>query len=308
MKFRNAWMKYYAEAEADGDVGGSGVVDGGGADDSGTGDDDGGTPAPAGDWPGDWRNKISPDGKHAKTLDRFASPTAMFESYQALRQRLDSGEFKAVVPFPDKGTPEEQTAWRKSNGLPESPDGYNLKFNDGLVIGDADKPIVDDFLKAAHAANASPEQVNGMLHWYYELQEKNMAKQEEADANYHRESEDALRAEWGGEYRSNINMIKGLLNTIPESARDAFLNARDGDGKALLNHPEIARWLVHTARTINPVVTLVPNAGANVAGAIDDEIAAIEKTMKENRKAYNSDAKMQQRLRDLYDARQRASH
>lgn len=301
------WMKYCEETDGEGsDLGGDGGADAGAGD--GGGDSGDGGSAVQGDWPGDWRSKLSPDGKHAKTLDRFASPNALFDSYQALRQRLDSGEFKQVVPFPDKGTPEEQNAWRKSNNIPEKPDEYSLKFDDGLVVGDADKPIVDDFLKAAHEANASPEQVNKMLHWYYDLQERNATAQEESDANYLRESEDALRAEWGGEFRPNINMIKGLLATIPESARDAFANARDGEGKALLNHPDFARWLVQTARTLNPAATVVPNAGANVAGAIDDEIAAIEKTMRTDRKTYNNDQKMQQRLRDLYDARQRASH
>lgn len=260
-----------------------------------------------GDWPSDWRTKLSPDGKHAKTLDRFASPNAVLESYLALRGRLDSGELKSVAPFPAAGTPEEQGAWRKAHNIPDRPEDYSLKFSDGLVFGDADKPFVEDFLKVAHASNASPDQVNGMMRWYFDNQERQLIEQEERDSNYLAQSEDTLRAEWGGEYRTNVNMIKGLVDTIPEGARDLFMNARLGDGSALLNHPDMARWLAHQARTINPVATVVPNAGANVSGAIDDEIAAIEKVMRTDRKAYNDDHKMQERLRSLYDARQRAS-
>jgi hypothetical protein len=100
--------------------------------------------------------------------------------------------------------------------------------------------------------------------------------------------------------------MKGFIQTIPEEARDLFMNARGNDGNALLNNPAFARWLIATARTINPTATVVPGAGANIAGAIDDEIASIEKVMKTDRKAYNSDEKMQKRLRDLYDAKQRA--
>lgn len=307
MKFRNAWMKYYAEADGDGgdlggDGGGTAVVDGDSGDAGGSGADDGAGTTQA-DWPADWRTKLSPDGKHSKTLDRFASPNALMDSYLALRQKLDSGELKANVPFPAKGTPEEQNAWRKSVGIPEKPEEYALKFADGLVIGDADKPIIDDFLKAAHGVNASPDQVNGLVKWYYDHQEAEVAKREEADADYLQKNDDALRAEWGGEYRANVNMIKGLVATLPESVRDLFLNARLGDGNALLNNPDMARWLVSTARTLNPVATVVPGAGANVAGAIDDEIDHLEGLMKANSPEYWKSEKNQARLRDLYDAR-----
>lgn len=309
MNFKHFWEKYREEStEGDGGGGGNTTVVGDPAAAGGPDGTPGADPAvsvPA-DWPTDWRVKLSPDGKHTKTLERFASPNALFDSYQAMRQKLDSGELKSTAPYPDKGTPEAQAAWRKAHSIPEKPEDYNATFKDGLVIGEVDKPFVDDFLKVAHSVNADPAQVNGLLHWYYEQQEKAVEMQEERDVQYLQASEDALRAEWGGEYRTNINMIAGLVQTLPEEVRDLFVNARLGNGDALLNHPDMARWLVHTARTINPVHSVVPGAGANIAGAIDDEIASIEKTMRENRPAYNADEKMQARLRELYSARERA--
>lgn len=261
---------------------------------------------PATDWPDDWRAKLDKEGKHSKTLDRFASPNALLDSYLSLRQKVDSGELKSVTPYPDKGKPEEQVAWRKAHGIPEKAEEYSLKFADGLVVGEVDKPIVDDFLIAAHSVNATPDQVNKLVGWYYQNQEKALTAQAEKDATYLAESEDLLHKEWGGEYRVNVNIIKGLVDTMPVDVRDLFVNSRLGDGTALMNHPDIARWLVHTGRTINPVATVVPGAGANVSGAIDDEIATIEKVMKTDRKTYNGDLKMQARLRDLYTARERA--
>jgi len=260
----------------------------------------------AGDWPDDWRTKLSPDGKHSKTLERFASPNAVLDSYLSLRQKVDSGELKAVSPYPSEGKPEDQSAWRKAHGIPEKAEDYTLKFDDGLVIGDVDKPFVDDFLKVAHDANATPEQVNKLMGWYYGNQEKALEIQAEQDAEYLTQSEDALRTEWGGEFRTNINMIKGLVDTMPANIKDLFISSRLADGTALMNNPDMARWMVHMARTVNPVATVVPGAGANVAGAIDDEITAIEKVMVNDRKAYNSDEKMQARLRELYGARERA--
>lgn len=259
-----------------------------------------------GDWPADWRQKISSDEKHSKTLERFASPKSIYDSYMSLRQKLDSGELKPNVAFPDKGTPEQQAAWRKDHGIPDKAEDYNLAFGDGLVFGEADKPFVDEFLQVAHQTNATPDQVNKMLSWYHESQERAYAEQEEKDAAYLSESEDTLRAEWGPEYRTNVNMIRGLVDTLPESVRELFMSSRLADGTAMLNHPDMARWLVSTARAVNPVATVVPGAGANMAGAIDDEITSIEKVMRTDRKTYNNDEKMQARLRELYAARERA--
>lgn len=310
MKYRNAWEKYREET-VDGDGGdGGNSADAGSADAGGDGaatGGDGGNTVQA-DWPADWRQKLPAYEKNAKVYDRFASPNALAESYLALKQKLDSGELKASTPYPDKGTAEEQVAWRKSHGIPEKAEDYATHFADGLVIGEADKPFVDDFLKAAHAANLDPAQVNTTLRWYYDLQEKNFAQIEEQDAKFLSESEDALRAEWGGEYRANINAIKGLLDTLPGDVRELFMGARLADGRAVLNHPDMARWLVSTAKTINPMASVVPGAGANLATAIEDEIASIEKVMRTDRKTYNNDLKMQQRLRDLYDARDRAKN
>jgi hypothetical protein len=261
---------------------------------------------PPQDWPDDWRTKLSPDGKHAKTLDRFASPNALLDSYLALRGKVDSGELKAVKAYPDKGKPEEQAAWRKEHGIPDNPEGYSLKFPDGLVVGDDDKPFVEDFLKTAHGVNATPEQVNNLLHWYYGNQEKAVQQLEEKDVAYLKDTEDTLRAEWGGEYRTNVNAIKGLIDTMPQDIQDAFANARLGDGTALMSNPHMARWLVHTARTINPMATVVPGAGANAASQIDDEIGQIETLMRTDRKAYNANEKMQERYRILLGAREKA--
>lgn len=265
------------------------------------------TPAPQSDWPDDWRDKVSKDPELRKTLDRFASPKAVFESYQSLRQKMSSGELKSNTPFPEKGTPEEILAWRAANGVPERPEDYNLKFPNGLVFGDDDKPFVEDFLKMAHSRNIPADKVNGVLQWYQQNQEKLQDERETRDIQYLKEAEDHLRTEWGGEYRRNINLIKGLVDTLPESVKPLFHGARLADGSVLLNHPDMARWLVATARTINPMATVIPGvSGASMASAIEDEISSIEKVMRTDRSAYNKNEKMQARLRELYGARSRA--
>ena len=265
------------------------------------GSSDGGTPS----WPENWRALVDPDGKHAKTLDRLASPRAMFESYTALRQKLSTGELKPVTAYPEKGTPEEQNTWRKEHGIPEKPEDYKVQLREGYVPSEAEKASIDSFLKTAHAVNMSADVVNNVMQWYAANQDAQIAAQEERDNGYLQEAEDALRAEWGNEYRRNINSIKGLVGTMPEGLASLFTNARDGEGRALLNNPEMARWMVSLSKQVNPLATVVPGA-SNAAAAIESEIDEIEKLMRTDRKAYNRDEKKQARLRELYQARDRA--
>ena len=73
---------------------------------------------PVQDWSDDWRSKMAGgDAKEAKRLERFASPKEVFKSYRAFETRLSSGELKSAMPKDAK--PENLTAWRAENGIPE---------------------------------------------------------------------------------------------------------------------------------------------------------------------------------------------
>src|SRR3546814_8159770 len=85
----------------------------------------------------------------------------MRKSQRALEQKLSSGEFKKAIG-PD-ATPEQIAEWRKEQGIPEKPEDYDLKFDNGLVIGEADKPLVAEFLKASHATNVTPAQAKAQI-------------------------------------------------------------------------------------------------------------------------------------------------
>lgn len=259
--------------------------------------------------PADWRKDIAGDNADwLTTLNRFASPKAMFESYQALRSKLSSGELRDVKPFPKDGKPEEQAAWRKSNNLPEKPEGYHehLKFDDGLVIGEEDKPGVDAFLAAAHAANYTPEQAKAAVGWYFAQKDAEAEARATKDKEVARATTDALRAEWGTDYRTNMNGIHALLDTAPAGVKDKVMNTRQADGTPLMSDPDFLRFMTGLYRQINPVSTVVPHGDdAEMAKSIDAELQSIKDVMRTDRKKYNNDPKMQQRYRELLAAQER---
>lgn len=263
----------------------------------------GSTGGVAGTWPNDWRQQIAgQDEKVLKRLERYAGVRDLAQALIAAQDKIASGQLKTALP--KDATPEQIKAWRAENGIPESHDKYELKLKNGLVVGEEDKPVVEGFLKAAHEKNLNTEQATAAVEWYYDEMERQAEARQAADQKATQEAADALRKEWGGDYRANFNGIYALLDLAPAGFKDAFLTGRLADGTPIGSSVEGMQWLASLARQLNPVGSLVPGVtGTNQASAIDDEIKAIETLMRTNRAEYNKDTAKQARLRDLYAAR-----
>ena len=258
------------------------------------------------DWREDWRDVMAAgDEKERKRLDRFRSPVDVYKSARELEKKMSSGDVKAKLAA--DATEEQITAWRKDNGIPEKPEGYLEKLPAGLVIGDDDKPMLEGYLAEVHGANASPEVVAKTLDWYYRQQEVAAEAQVDADKVFKQSAEDALRAEWGAEYRGNVNSIMSFLDAAPPTddgipLKGLLMGARLSDGTLLGNNPTALKWLASLAQEANPAGFIAPGAGTSQADSVAAEIAKIEGVMRTDRKTYDKDEKMQARLRQLYDA------
>ena len=255
----------------------------------------------------DWRVKLAGgDEKELKRLARFASEADVYKAYRELEKKKSSGELKS--PLPEKPTPEQLTEWRKDNGIPETPDKYDLKFDDGLVIGEQDKPLIDEFVTKMHGQNANPAQVKAAIASYYEILGKQQQALAESDVSFKDEVLEGLREEWGGDFKKNLNAVNGLLQSLPEETRLAFETARTQDGKLIGNDPAIIKWLAQTAYEINPAATVMPGSLNNPGAAINDEIASLEKMVGDKTSDYwkgPNAAKNQARYLELLEARDR---
>lgn len=257
----------------------------------------------------DWRKDIAGDDpKTLERLGRFASQKAMWDSFRELEGQLHGGKFRPVLP--ENPTPEQMSTYRKDMGIPDKPEAYELKLKDGLVIGEADKPVIESFKKAGHAKNYTPDQLSAAVEWYYAEQERQTGERERLDREAVTKAGQTLKAEWqAGDFQANLNMIDALLLKLPESVRDSVKHGRLADGTPLWGSADFLRGFAAIARETNPAAAVVPSGTGNVAGAIDDEIKQIEGWMNaqpgspENAKYWQSDS-TQKRLRDLYTARQ----
>lgn len=248
----------------------------------------------------DWRKSIAGDNADVmKTLERFQSPKALYESYAEFRTKLSKGELRAVSEFPAKGTDEEKAAWRQQNGVPVTPDKYEIKLGDDVQMRDADKGLIEDFTKFAHERNMTSAAVNDAANWFFAGRAKREADAQQAFETAKRDTAATLGGEWGPDYKGNLNKIQGLLDSTI---------ADDEDGKALKQiiantiaiNPAMARHYAQIALQINPTGTMVPGGHETNVTSITDRLKQIDKMRREDRAAYDKDTEISDRQNGEY--------
>jgi hypothetical protein len=207
-------------------------------------------------WAGDDEAKL-------EHIGRYASVNAALDGGYSAKLKVASGEYKKAEAFPSEGTDDEKAAWRADNNIPEAPDKYELE---------------ESLAQVAWENNISPEVAKVAYDWHESQLEAEKSALEDADAKDIEATEDALRSEWGNEYRTNMNKVHGLLDTAPEGFKEQLMDARLKDGTMLGNNPDALKFLAGLALIQNPTTTLVP-AGGDLQSSIADEMKELESMM-----------------------------
>ena len=146
--------------------------------------------------------------------------------------------------------------------------------------------------------------VQELVGWYNGYQEKIEADTYQHDEGYAIQSEEALREEWKGDFRANMNVVSSFLQSgLSAEAMENLDGARGGDGKPLMSNPEILKFLASKGRELNPIASVITDTAAT-RDNLESRIKEIEDKM--GTVEYEQDEKMQEELRGLYDARERA--
>jgi hypothetical protein len=253
-------------------------------------------------WPEDWQDRLSAgDKKKLEQIKRYSTPQALADALLETKAKLRSGGFKE--PLPEKPTPEQLANWRKENGIPEKPEDYKIEMEGGYVVGEDEKPMIDQYIKMMHESNLPPALVNKNLNAYYALKEQ----QEQAIFNKNEEAKnqtvEMLRQEWGSKYQGNINTIVGFLNNRFGDSAGKVLQAFGTDNVAIMNDPKVLSGLLQIATEIDPAATVTNPSNNGSIQSINEEIAAIEARMRNDRTNYFKDQAAQDRYLTLITAR-----
>lgn len=247
--------------------------------------------------------------KELARLERISGPEGLYGMYRDLEAKFSQG---GLVKIPGKDAkPEEIDEFAKKLGWTEKPEEMisQIKLEDGMVIGDADKPMLTGFLAAVHGATSAQDFASKATTWYYKAQEEAAAIQDEADDTFRREAEKALKEEHGPAFARKTNAIASIFATAPGGA-DAknpnsmfsrIMGGRTADGKLIGNDPTVVNWLIGLVNEINPAATVVED-GNQSGVTIDTELAEIQKLRTTDRRKYFSD-EVQARERELLEAK-----
>lgn len=277
----------------------------------------GAAPAPAAaaaaavvaDWPADWREKMAgTDTGFLNTLKRYAAPGDLANWVRGMQLKISTGELKPKSEAPGKdAAPEAVAAWRKEQGLPEKPEDFlaNLKLTDGIVPGEADKPLLTSVSKMAFERGYDQKAVNDFVGLYYDIQESIIAQRPQLDIDNRAAAMQQLVKEWGAEYNQNQNALKVFWADKPPEVRDTILTARTPDGRLLGDLPIVASFVASLSRELNPAAAVLPAGSGTDGKAVATRKSEIEGMMYKDGKAnpaYWGNETLQAEYRTLIDA------
>lgn len=259
-------------------------------------------------WGEKWREEYAgTDEKVLKRLQRYTTPKAALDAMIEAQNKISDGSFKKL---PANATTEQIAEYRKANGIPETAGKYLDQLPDGLVIGDEDKPFIEKFAKAFHDKNADPAIVHAAIKTYYDVVDEQEGLRQELNASAKTATEDALRAEWGPDYRPNTNLINAFIGSMPKDLQEELFQSAKPDGTQIMNNPAMLKWLAQQARELNYTGAVLPNGEAS-AKSLESEITQIKTLMGDRSSKYwkgPESAGLQARYRELLDIQQKIAN
>lgn len=225
-------------------------------------------------WRDDWRDQLvaklpaAEREKEISRLKRFASPENVFKSLRELERKQSSGQLKAALP--ENATPEEIATFRKANGLPEKPEGYGLAFPAGLEVSDADKADLGKFSEAMHKAHAPPAVVKAAFDYFAQMRTEAMQKLHENALEKVVASQAEMRAEYGKDYKRNIEMANRFISMHAGENAGDLVNLKLADGTALGNHPAFTRMMVNAGlASADDDALIIPEGGGSAQSMVE---------------------------------------
>ena len=248
--------------------------------------DDGDKAPDDGKWREEWAKG---DDKKRAWLKRYASRDLALAAGYAAALKIRSGDYK-VAELAEDASPEEKKAFYEERGIPAEAKAYDIPKVAGHQWTDADTPVLDAFKEVAHKHMLPQGAMNGIAEWYArQLQAASEAREQQIIAIDTADKEtttDALRAEFGAEYKPTLALMKRLLadpEHMPDGLGDLIAGARDANGRRLLNNPAMARMLAQQARdAYGDGGFITPDAAARHS----TRKAEIERIMKTDIKSY----------------------
>lgn len=181
------------------------------------------TPAPAAP---SWRDTLPPEIREAPSLGKYQDVASLAKGYVEAQTLI--GRKGAIIPK-EGDSPEVTAAFRQAMGVPDKPEGYEIKVPEGLPEGVWNDAAAGQLRSWAHELGLTPAQAQGLAERYAQM--GGTAVQQSAEA-----TETELRKEWGVAFQAKMKSANEALRSIGGEDLAQYLQT-----SGLGNHPAMVR-------------------------------------------------------------------
>lgn len=232
-------------------------------------DDAGAATAPA-NWPDDWRERLAGgDDAALRNLKRFGSVEGLWKKI-VNQEKLLSDRSRHQGALPENATEEQIAAYRLAIGVPEAADGYGLRFDPGLKVGDTEKAMLDRLQAHAFAANVPKSQLDAVFGWYQQEMARDFEERARVIEQARAKQVADLRREFGAEKNRNLTITEEFLE---QHGIGGILDAVLPSGLPVKFDPMFRR-LIALARDNTDEEALYSGDADSGGKSIDEQIAA----------------------------------
>ena len=239
-------------------------------------------------WKDDWRQNIAgEDPKLLKELEKHKTPAELAKAYRELQKQFSST--RPAPELPKDATPEQVAEWREKAGIPESWDKYDTTLDNGVVIGENDKPIVESWLKKAHEMNMKPENAKKSLQAYFEMTNAMESERIRNAESKKQATVEILSKDWGVQFNENVKITEQFLEKqFGKEGLDKLNQATLADGSFLMHDPALFKFFQEQAELTEGGHTVVASPTADLPSLMDRKKQIEKIALTDSKLFYNS--------------------
>ena len=223
----------------------------------------------------DWRESIQ-DADLRKHAERFTTPEALVKANLDYRKK----EGKSVSRLTEDSTDKEVDAYREALGVPTDVDGYDFLLPEGVERTDDMMDSEDTWSNLFLNNNVPKETADVLVSAFREEITKMQSASAEADAQYAKDSTEALRSEWKDDYDKNLIYAARASEQL---FGDDYQEARyieDKSGAYILDNPIMAKMFATLGRQMGE-----GSLGSVVTGGERETLMAKANSLREQTRA-----------------------
>lgn len=238
-----------------------------------------------------------------KGLERYRSVEAISKAFKEARNAAKTAG--KPVTLTDKATPEEVKAFREAYGILDDAAAYPGDFRADFKASEADAAILGEFKAAMHSRNVPPAAAAAALDWYQDFATAQKQERDSTLVRVAKETQGALRSEWGGDYDGNLGAAKEVMTQhLGEEGFDRMMNLRLEDGSRLQDDLEFVKMMTQFGTDYYGSNAIFNGDIETTAKTLEEKIAETRKVQTEDRDKYYS-APYQEYVSGLYDQKEK---